>query len=253
MIPVLYDSSFDGFLSAIFEVYNHKIRDASISIAGTTSGSLFANGITVNTNTVHSKRVWSALEQKLSLRARSDLYKAFLSEIKGVENLLLRYVQNVFTSKGFVEHNYTNADVLLVRQTASKVQHEKRNREAYVRFQQMKDDLYFASIQPEYNVLPLLCKYFQDRYADQRWLIYDAMRRYGIYYDLETVNEVQFSFSEVADKGNNIATAYDLSEAMYQLLWKQYFSSVNIPGGKNMKLHIQHMPKRYWKNLTEKQ
>ncbi|RYE25413.1 MAG: DUF4130 domain-containing protein, partial [Sphingobacteriales bacterium] len=40
---------------------------------------------------------------------------------------------------------------------------------------------------------------------------------------------------------------------MYQLLWKSYFNNSNIKERKNMKLHIQHIPRRYWKYLTEKQ
>lgn len=252
MTPVLYDGSFDGFLSAVFEVYDRKIKEANITAGAAANGSLFSNEIIIATNTEYSKRVWKGLEQKLSLRSRTDVYTTFLSEVKGIENVLLRFIQYVFSSKGFVENNYTNADVLLVKQTAAKVHRERHRMQAFVRFQRMKDDLYFASVQPDFNVLPLIAKHFKDRYADQRWLIYDAMRRYGIYYDLNEVSEVAFTFSEVTG-GNNISVAYDESEALYQLLWKQYFSSVNIAARKNMKLHIQHMPKRYWKNLTEKQ
>ncbi|RYZ23730.1 MAG: DUF4130 domain-containing protein, partial [Chitinophagaceae bacterium] len=49
------------------------------------------------------------------------------------------------------------------------------------------------------------------------------------------------------------SAAYDEAESIYQELWKQYFKSVNIAARKNTKLHIQHMPKRYWKYLPEKQ
>ena len=48
--------------------------------------------------------------------------------------------------------------------------------EAFVRFQCTKDQLYYAIIQPDYNVLPLISKHFEKRYADQRWLIYDIRR-----------------------------------------------------------------------------
>ncbi len=48
-----------------------------------------------------------------------------------------------------------------------------------------------------------------------------------------------------------LTTIYDEKEALYQILWQQYFSSVNISARKNMKLHIRHMPRRYWKNLIE--
>ncbi len=253
MKTVLYDGTFDGFLTAVFKVYDAKIIDAAIAIIGSTSGNLFADEMIITTNITLSKRVWKGLEQKMSLRARRELYTTFLSEITGIENILLRYIQYAFRSTNYVESNYTNTDVLYVKQIAHKVYREKHRMEAFVRFQKMKDDLYFASVQPDYNVLPLISKHFEERYADQRWLIYDAFRKYGLYYDLETVSEVQFSFSEASANGKDIAAAYDESEAMYQLFWKQYFNSVNIPARKNMKLHIQHMPKRYWKNLVEKQ
>ncbi|MGY0039832.1 DUF4130 domain-containing protein [Pedobacter sp. NJ-S-72] len=42
-------------------------------------------------------------------------------------------------------------------------------------------------------------------------------------------------------------------EGFYAVLWKDYFKSTNIAARKNTKLHIQHVPKRYWKYLTEKQ
>jgi probable DNA metabolism protein len=42
-------------------------------------------------------------------------------------------------------------------------------------------------------------------------------------------------------------------EKNYQNLWRKYFEHVNIKERKNMKLHIQHVPKRYWSLLTEKE
>lgn len=59
-------------------------------------------------------------------------------------------------------------------------------------------------------------------------------------------------FSEEAGSGKEIRNLYDETEGLYQKLWKQYFSSVNISARKNLKLHIQHMPRRYWKYLPEK-
>ncbi|KAA9213958.1 DUF4130 domain-containing protein, partial [Acinetobacter baumannii] len=34
--------------------------------------------------------------------------------------------------------------------------------------------------------------------------------------------------------------------------WKDYFNSVNISARKNIKLHIQYVPKRYWRYMNEK-
>ena len=32
--------------------------------------------------------------------------------------------------------------------------------------------------------LPMLIKHFRNRYADQKWIIYDVKRGYGLHYDL---------------------------------------------------------------------
>jgi probable DNA metabolism protein len=113
-----------------------------------------------------------------------------------------------------------------------------------------KDQLYYAIIQPDFNVLPLIANHFKERYADQRWLIYDCRRKYGLCYDLREVSEVMIHFNEGNSEEENV---YDEKESLYQELWKQYFDSVNIKARRNMKLHIQHVPKRYWKYLIEKQ
>jgi len=101
-------------------------------------------------------------------------------------------------------------------------------------------------------VLPLIRKHFTDRYADQRWLIYDTRRKYGLYYDLQNTSEVNIAFEINPHDPHQESIIHDDKEALYQALWQQYFSSANIIARKNMKLHIKHMPKRYWKNLIEK-
>jgi probable DNA metabolism protein len=42
-------------------------------------------------------------------------------------------------------------------------------------------------------------------------------------------------------------------ELFFQQLWKEYFRSITIKERINLKLQRQHMPKRYWKYLTELQ
>lgn len=250
---VVYDGSWAGFFSAVFEIYEYKISDVSISKNDEANGSLFGNIHHVVTDEAKAKRVIAKLRQKLTPKAFQQLYKNFLSEEKDVENVMFRYIQYTLSSKASVENDYGNADVLYLQQLSRKVHREKHRMEAFVRFQLTKDELYYAIIQPDYNVLPLILSHFKNRYADQRWLIYDALRKYGIYYDLHEVTEVQINFSADLQSKELIASIYDEQEQLYQSLWQQYFSSVNIKARKNTKLHIQHMPKRYWKYLIEKQ
>ena len=95
---------------------------------------MFGKYHVVNTDPGKSERVWNKLDQKLSGISMNQFYKAFLSEIPGIENNLLRYVQYVNASKYSVENDYSHPDVLMIKQTAKKVDREKHRMEAFVRF-----------------------------------------------------------------------------------------------------------------------
>lgn len=251
MQTVVYDSSFEGFLCAVFDVYEYKLKDVSIVAAHKHQPSMFAPPHIVNGDAKRSDRVWKGLEKKLTKAAQEQIYRSFLSELDGIEDTLLRYIQYVYASDVFMEEDYSNDAVLTVFQTAKKVWREKHRMEAFVRFQKTADGLYYAIIEPDYNVLPLIAKHFEFRYADQRWMIYDAQRKYGMYYDLNSVTTIQIQFSGEMVEGKQVSSVYDEDETIYQQLWQQYFKSVNIPARKNTKLQIQHMPKRYWKYMPD--
>jgi len=252
MQTLIYDGSFEGLLCAVFDVYEYKFAEVYICTQEHFKGNIFEKIHHANNDAAHAKRVLRGLEKKLSAEALKQLYFTFLSEVEGIENVLLQYMQYVFSSADAIEKDYSHPAVITVVQTAKKVWREKHRMEAFVRFQKTADDLYYAVIEPDYNVLPLLVAHFQARYADQQWLIYDARRKQGLYYNLKTVEEVTLHFSEQMQQGKAVAAVYDEQENMYQQLWQQYFKSVNIVARKNTKLHIQHMPRRYWRYLTEK-
>jgi probable DNA metabolism protein len=63
---------------------------------------------------------------------------------------------------------------------------------------------------------------------------------------------VRFDFKEVNKYGEASSGIYDQQEDLYQLLWQVYYKNVNIPARRNIKLHRQHVPVRYWKYLIEK-
>ncbi|WP_121354705.1 TIGR03915 family putative DNA repair protein [Flavisolibacter nicotianae] len=252
MQTIVYNGSFEGFLCAVFDVYEYKFTDVDIVPAHRHQPSLFAEPHIANPDLRHSDRVWKGLQKKLTHEAQDQLQRAFLSELDGIENTLLQYIQYVFSSDAFVEEDYSHTAVVSVVQTAKKVWREKHRMEAFVQFQRTTDDLYYAIIEPDYNVLPLIAEHFKTRYQHQRWMIYDGRRRYGLYYDLNTVSTVQIQFSETTSGGKDVSPVYDETEVIYQQLWKQYFKGVNIAARKNTKLHIQHMPRRYWKYLPEK-
>ena len=167
------------------------------------------------------------------------------------DNNILNFIRYVFDSAINIEEDYGNRYVTRLSEIIKMVRREKHRMEAFIRFQKLKDETFYAAIEPDFNVLPLLIRHFKSRYADQKWLIYDTRRKYGLFYDLHNTEYIELDFS-TENKPGNVKAAFTEDEVIYQHLWKNYFTSVNIPARKNTKLHLRHIPKRYWKHLTEK-
>lgn len=261
---VIYDGSFNGLLTAVFTIYDHKIKLPIIEPAFRAQQAIFGNTEKIETAPDKAQRVWKRFIAIVGKRDAHQVYKAFLSEIVGMENAIYDYLKMSFDRGNSPSGNYANATVLKISQASKMVGREKHRMEAFVRFHLIDNDLYYANIEPDFNLLPLISKHFKNRYADQRWIIYDLKRDYGIHYNLEKVLEVSIEFEMPMGKRGIMNTSpsnkaglmdgsrFRESEINYKDLWNQYFKSTNITSRKNMKLHVQHVPKRYWKYLSEK-
>lgn len=254
MTQLVYDGSFEGLLTAIFELYERKIADACLVRSEHYQPQLIASSLQIIPDQKKAERVWNGLKQKLPVDKRNEIYQCFLSELPEMEGILVSFIRHVFDSKHAVEKDYSNKSVLAIEQIAHKVYREKHRMEAFVRFQRTADDLYISSIEPDFNVLPLIITHFQERYADQHWLIYDNRRNYGIRYNKDTfsVQEVRMEWEVAAHHEFLPESTCHEEEMVYQSLWKSYFQTINIQARNNRKLHIRHVPTRYWKYLTEK-
>ena len=246
-----YDGSFNGFLTAVFMVYEEKITVSDIQRHGKVQNALFADNERVYTNTEKAKRVWRGIQAKNQLTLK-NIYFAFLSEKKGIELILLQYIQKMFVDKASVHIDFSDAEVLKISQLSKSVGREKHRMEAFVRFQLTKDGIFFANIAPDFNVLPLISKHFRNRYADQEWIIYDIKRKYGLYYNGTAMELISLDKAEVYTNSIRKSDRFLEEEYDYQTLWNNYFKSTNIKSRINKKLHTQHVPKRYWKYLSEK-
>ena len=248
-----YDGTFEGLLTVLFTIYDWRAAPNSIQPEATAQTVLFAQPAHRETDEALATRVWDGLLKSMDQEARTRLYHVFLSEDAERELLIFRYVDLALRSAQDIAENYANADVRRVQRLAQMMFREKHRMEAFVRFEKTQDELFHATIEPDMDVLPLIAAHFTKRYADQRWLIYDRRRHYGLYYDLTRTDVVQFENSTSTKSTDLAATVLDEREPLFKLLWQAYFDHVNIPERKNLKLHRRHMPLRYWKYLSEKQ
>ena len=247
MIIYLYDGSFEGYLTTVFEIYKRKKFPDGIFTTSTYTPFLMEEKYEVVTDFNQAKRVLKGIEAKGSKDIAEKIYNVYLSEHSAMEMLLLNYIKLILDKGSAIEYDYRQPEILRVKEINKQIHREVHRMHAFVRFQKTTDDLYYATVIPDFNVLPLIGEHFEKRYSDQHWMIYDSKRQYGLYYDQQHVMRVEWGTEQLQQQPEFVP-----EEKAYEALWKNYFQSVNIVERKNVKLHLRHMPKRYWKHLTEK-
>ncbi len=254
MILFFYDKTFEGLLTVVFDAYNRKTFPDKLLLTGEVAPLFVEETHTVITQEDAAKRVWAGLERRLSKQACYMLTNAWLSEVVGIDEVIFRYICKCFDAKiDRFEMNFGDEDVLYLFKQAKRVSNEGHYLEMFVRFQKASDDIYFASVAPECNALPIVINHFTDRFADQKWVIYDVRRHYGFYYDLNSTVEITLEDDTHLLSGKLDEQLMAQDEHYFQELWKGYFGAMAIKERINQRLQRQHMPKRFWKYLTEKQ
>ena len=257
MASYCFDGSMTGLLSCVFRAFEFKEFNVIVTANPQAQTGLFDEFIHVASHDQHGQRVWQGLKQKVSSSSLRAFYYTFLSEQEAAFQTLFDFAVYVFQNQRPVDKDYGHTAVIGMSQWAKQVGREKHRMEAFVRFKKAKDGLFLSLVRPDFNVLPIISRHFQERYQDQSWLIYDEQRNYGIYYDLRQMHQVEMN-AEIIDPQIRIGHSQSFSielddqELLYDQLWKDYFNSVNIQARKNMKLHIQYVPKRYWRYMNEK-
>lgn len=252
----IYDKTFDGLLTAVFDAYFRKTFPDFLLSDGDALPLFYDELHTVVTDEEKAARVWRGLQKKVSSSALGCLTQCWLSELPDIGIVIFRYIRKAIDAPRSIETNFGDPDVLLLAQIWKKVDGERMHLMQFVRFQKAADGTFFAAFEPQYNALPLTVQHFKDRFADQKWIIYDMKRRYGFYYDLQEVTTI--SFDDDSREAHLITGMLDESlmdenEKIFQKLWKTYFKAICIKERMNPRKHRKDMPVRYWKYLTEKQ
>lgn len=241
---LVYDSTFEGFLTAVFVVFEYRYEEVAIVAQHLFAPSLFEEAITVYTDTAKAERVLNKIEQCSGKEGKAVVLRAFLSEEEGMENYLLAAIRLMIQyPEEQVLENYGNTAIAAIHKAAKSVGREVHRMKEFVRFEKV-GDLYFAKIVPEYDVLALVVPHFKNRFSDQQWVLYDPQRAYGFAYNLKEV----FPFTPADKQFGKPSTS--LSDG-YEMLWKTYFQHINIAERKNSKYQLRNMPKRYWQYLPE--
>lgn len=259
MTVYTFDGTLDGLMTAVFDAFKRHEQPESLLTKGEALPLFCDNVHEVITDEEKAKRVWTGLEKRLTCQALRIISVSWLSELPEVVQPLFNYVCKTFRQPqgaASIALNYADPDVLAVTRIGWKVSHEQLRMKQFIRFQKAKDGTYLAVIGPDHNVLPLVIGHFRDRFNDQSWLIYDAKRHYGFYYEGSGM-PMQITFEDEASVPFNLYDGKlnpDLlssDDQLFQDLWRTYFKAICIKERLNPRKQLKEIPLRYWKYLTE--
>ncbi|MCP4132010.1 MAG: DNA metabolism protein [bacterium] len=243
MLYYLFDGTFPGLMTALFEAKRHKQVPENIIPEDAPREDLFGEYIRITTDEIKADRVVKAIKGKISEQALYNVIHTYLSDSPQRGRLIYHYLELGWKLGWNIDRHLTHESVLDLHAAVRKVQHECHRMLGLLRFQLLKDEVYYAVMEPDHNILGLIASHFAKRYLCERWLIHDAKRNIAARYSGKEWDIVDIEIEHQPELKND--------ELLYQSLWKEYFRKIAITERKNEKVQRQFMPKRYWKHLIE--
>lgn len=244
MKELLYDGTFEGLLTSIFYAYPSK-EEVKITATYNYIPSLITEPIEINTEEDKFERVYESIDSKLSSSTLRNVYYLFLSEVKDVEDLILKYIKLCYKYGDKINLAKNNDIIILVDKYCKRVSYESHRFTGFVRFKEIGPLTFYAPIEPDHNILPLLTNHFVKRFSDQNFIIHDLKRSMAIVYNGQEATIAPLE----KDKGEELLLSSQSDN--FEDLWKQFYKSVNIEERYNPRCQKRMMPTRYWKHLTE--
>lgn len=239
----LYDGSFDGLLTAIFKSYYNKEVPLAIEEDKNIQGAMFCDYLVVRTDLNKAERVSESICKKISYKAWENIYYTYLSDAPQKGRMCLDYVRAGFHF-GSKVNMYMYVDcVAKVLEAVLRIKNEAHRFLEFIRFSELEGGIYYSEIEPECHVLPLVAPHFVKRFPNMPWIIHDTRRNLCMVYNGK---ECYMTDTDMAPKLN-----YTKNEMEYRKLWKKFYDSIEIKERHNERCRMGHMPKRYWKNMTE--
>ena len=263
----LYDGTFDGLFTIAFDCYVSKQIPSNIVFEKHYLGNFLDTAIYIKTDKEKALRIWNGLYSNVSFDALYNCYYAFLSCQKSKEINILKYILNAFIVGPKITSMLSIDYVLEVMKLRKNVLHESHKLKGLVRLSEVGNNLFYAPIHPDNNVIELLGHFLIKRFPTQNLILHDKNRNLMFLYNAnkniqnhvhsnsynstktntQTLNEY-----EIIEVPSNIKIhKFSKEEKQFQDLWKTFFNTIAIKERTNSKLQMQYMPKKYCPDSTE--
>lgn len=250
MVDYLYDGTFEGFLTCIYEHY-YREKASGIYCRDNYQANLLSCSCIVETEEEKASRVYEAIEEKISREDLQTIYRVFLSSDPEKENKLLQYIRMGFKKGYTISLLHSHPIVFDIQQCEKKVSFETHRIKGLARFSALRNDqnpgeqkeILYCCIEPDHDILEIVADHFSDRLKSDPFIMHDKRRNKAVFAQGGDWYITSFTDADLLPLGE--------SETEFRDLWKKYFETIAIKERTNPACQKRMMPVRYWKNLTE--
>ena len=238
---LLYDGTFEGFLSLVYEVYYKKLKPTKI-YKTLPNEILFEEILEINSSKESGIKVLNAIKTKFPKEILEKILNIFMCDSKEFEMALLEYIVIGFKDSKQL-YNINNSCVFYLNNLEKELFRSVHKLTGFIRFEELEDKTLYAKIESKFNVVYFLGRHFLKRFNNQNFIIHDINRKLAF-----VKIENDFSIQEIAYFDEPI---YSSNEQKFQKLWKSFFSGVTINERTNLKLQTQMVPLLYRTYMSE--
>ena len=238
---IVYDGSFEGFLSLIYEVYYKKLKPTNI-YKKLPNEIIFEKTIHIQINEENYTKVLKAMKSKFQKKIVQRVMNIFMCDSKNFEMALLEYIILGFKDDKQLL-NINNSCVFYLNNLEKELFKNVHKMYAFVRFEELDDNSLYAKLECKFNTLYFLAKHFLKRFNNQDFIIHDINRKLAFI----KIGE-DFSFQEVAHFEE---PSQSQNEQKFQKLWKSFFKGISIEERVNLKLQQNQVPLIYRTYMSE--
>jgi len=246
MLGVIFDGSFEGFLTIIYKYYYEKLRPCEIVSEQSFQQTLSTEYFKIDTDNAQATKTLNGLREKLSTEIYERVYLAFVNDETDRYIHIFNYLILCF-KHGAAADGFTQVEsVIKTHRYAKNSGHELQLLSGFTRFSETSDGILYADISPKNDVMPMLADFFSDRLRGERWVIHDVKRGKAAVF-----NSSEWIITDAPEVTAKIISS--AKEKDFQNLWTVFYNTIAIKERTNPKLHRQMKPKRFWKHMTEHQ
>jgi probable DNA metabolism protein len=238
---LVYDGSFEAFLSLVYEVYYKKLQPLVIS-KEMPNALILDTILPIEYDEKKSLKVLKSLKDKFSEKNFETILNIFMCDTKEFELDLLNYIIIGFNDQTQLE-NINISFVQNIQNLQKELFRHNHKVSGFVRFIELEDETLYAKIDTKFNVVYFLGKHFLRRFNNQKYIIHDLKRKIVF-----VKNE---SFIGVQNIASFEVPKMSVNEEKFSKLWKTFFDSVAIESRRNKKLQQQMVPLIYRTYMNE--